>query len=92
MGELVEEAGFPDPRFPDDCHHLAVPGLGLLQGFVQGRQFRLPPHKGSQPTRRKRLQARTSWAGAHQLAHLHGCGQSLDGHRAQGGDLDPALC
>ena len=91
MRELVEEAGFPDPWLPDDRHHLAVPGPGLLQSLVQGRQFRLPPHKGSQPSRCKRLQARAGRASAHQLAHLHGRGQPLDGHRAQGGDLDPAL-
>jgi hypothetical protein len=91
MRELVEEAGFSDARLPDDRHHLAVPGPGLLQGFVQSPQFRLPPHEGSQPTCRKRLQARADRASAHQLAHLYGRGQPLDGHRAQGGDLDPAL-
>ena len=81
----------PDPGLPDDRHHLAVPGPGLLQGLVQGREFRLPPHKGGQPPRRKRLQARAGRASAHQLAHLHGRGQPLDGHRAQGGDLHPPL-
>ena len=91
MGELVEEAGLAHPGFPDDRHHLAVPRPGLLQGLVQGREFRLPPHEGRQPPRRKRLQARAGRAGAHQLAHLHGSGQPLDGHRAQGGDLDPSL-
>ena len=91
MGELVEEAGLAHPGFPDDRHHLAVPGPGLLQGLVQGREFRLPPHKGGQPSRRKRLQVRAGRAGAHQLAHLHGLGQPLDGHRTQGGDLHPPL-
>ena len=91
MGELVEEAGLAHPGFPDDCHHLAMPGPGLLQGLVQGCEFRLPPHKGRQPPRRKRLQARAGRAGTHQLAHLHGRGQPLDGHRAQGSDLDPPL-
>ena len=92
MGELVEEAGLAHPGFADDCHHLAVPGPGLFQGLVQGCQLRLPPHEGSQPPRCKRLQARAGRASAHQLTHLHGSGQSLDGHRAQGGDLDPPLC
>ena len=74
MGELVEEAGFPDSRLPDDRHYLAVPGPGLLQGFVQGCEFPLPPHEGRQPPRRKCLQARAGRAGTHQLAYLHGSG------------------
>jgi len=73
MGELVEEAGLPDPRFSDDRHYLAVPGPGLFQGLVQGRELRLPPHEGGQPPRRKRLQARPGRASAHQFAYLHGC-------------------
>ena len=51
-----------------------VVGPRLLQGLVQGRQLRLPPHKGGQPPRRKRLQARPGRAGAHELTHLHRIG------------------
>src|SRR5262249_11433764 len=58
MGELVEETRLAHPRFSDDRHHLAVPGLGPLQSRVHGREFHLPPYKGSQPPCRKCLQAR----------------------------------
>jgi hypothetical protein len=34
MGELVEEAGLPNRGFPDNCHHLAMPRPGPLQGLV----------------------------------------------------------
>ena len=74
MSEFVEEAGFPDASLPDDRHDLAVSDLGLLQGLVQGGELCMPPHKGGQPPRRKRLPGRASRASAHQLAHLHGCG------------------
>ncbi len=91
LGELTEEAGLPHPGLPDDRHHLAVPRPCPLQGLVQGREFRLPPHEGGQPPRPQRLQARAGWASAHQLAHLHGIRQALDGHRAQGDDLHQPL-
>ena len=87
----MEEAGLAHPGLADDCHHLAVPGPGLFQGLVQGRELRLPPHEGSQPPRRKGLQARAGRTSAHQLTDLHRLGQPLDGHRAQGGNLDPSL-
>jgi hypothetical protein len=46
MDELVEEAGLANRGFPNDRHHLTVPHPGLLQGLVQGREFRLQSHKG----------------------------------------------
>jgi hypothetical protein len=48
MGELVEEAGLPHPRFPNDRYHLAVSGSVLFQDLVQGCELRLPPRKGGQ--------------------------------------------
>jgi hypothetical protein len=67
------------------------PAPGLLQRLVQGREFRLPPHEGGQPPCRQGLQARAGRAGARQLEHLHGRGQPLDRHRAQGGDMDESF-
>ena len=91
MDELVDEAGLPHSGFPNDRHHLAVPGPGLLHGLVHGLEFRLPSHEGGQSPRRKRLQARAGRASAHQLAHLHGRRQPLDRHRAQRSNLHPPL-
>ena len=91
VDELVDQARLAHARLPHQRHHLAMPGLRLCQGLVQGLQLLLPPHKAREPPRGRRLQAPAQRTGPHQLKHLHGLGQPLDRHRPQGVDLHQAL-
>ena len=84
LGELVEETGLADPRFPDDRHHLAVPSPSLFQRLVQGRELRLPPHKGVNP-RAANVCRRIRTGPAPTSSHTSmGAGNPLTGTRPKG--------
>jgi hypothetical protein len=87
VDELVDQARFPDPRFADQGHHLAVPRLGPGQHLLQGHEFRLPPDKARQSPGGSRLQTSANGARLDQLEHVDGFRQPLDRYWPQG--IDP---
>jgi hypothetical protein len=91
MGELPEETRLAHARLADHRDHLAVPQAGPIEGPAELLQLRVPADEAREPAPRRSLEAGAGGAGPHQLEHLDRLAEPLDGHRAEGVDLDEAL-
>ena len=77
----MHQARLPHPGLPDHGHHLTVARPGLRLSLANSLEFRLPPHKGGQPTCCAGLQTAADRTGPGQLAYLDRLAQPLDRNR-----------
>ena len=80
VAKLIEQPRLPHASLAHRSHYLAVPGMRLRQGLLQGLQLGLPPHEAGEAAGCSRLQARPHYTGARHLIDLHRVAQAPDGH------------
>jgi hypothetical protein len=70
VDELVEQAGLPHARLPDDGSDLSMTRPGPLERLLQGRELLLAPYEAGEPPHGAGLQTSADRTGPDQLNDL----------------------